>query len=948
MKSKMILILLILILFAGSAFAADLVSIDMPNEADNLQAFTLKLSINDPNVIEYANKVVIEKAYGVDFFITRRGASGDDSHAFEFKYNGEKEIIFDVIPTATGNTLQDSIGSFKFTFYGDAAEIKAKFPQANIYTYQGDIGVVERKITVNPVSFNVNLPKVPGNIIKNDEDWAHVGNVALTFTYADSKNDLRSYHGTFTKSVCPEPWPGKKYCANVDFFSSTNTKHYTGEFSYKGLKGEYYAQSYRSYYDEAQGIEYLAIEVRFIAKNGFLEYLMQIQNSRKIKISDEENYVKETIAEMTAMAESATYTKIKSLGGSYASTYAPRIAAEAPIKKEIKIFGTVANAENNPMPFMEIEVTADGKKFTVYTSKTGDFSIPLTGLDAAKEIDAQVRLNMEYVRDKKNYFLIYFRFSEDDYRSGTVEDNIKIKPDADVELHYVYDDSGLLGKATFPSVADIKALSVIYYHMHEAVDFAITKLNANIDYKLPVEIAVGNLNGKTQYRTSSSLIDISAKHMDIASTFRPMNREYHEFGHHVMFAEYGAWPDGDKDPASANHAGFINPNTADSYIEGFAEFYSMLVAENTGRKNPEIYSVFGSLENNYKAWQSKGRQEEFAIAGILWDLYDSKNDKGDTISISLDEIWSVLKVKRANFFEYYKAFIDKYPLRADAINQIFIEHGFFADKSVGNSKRDIFEPFLDKNGNKAYDNGEYYIDYGCQIDENEISFKKGGVIGKAANYQRADARSQAGLIPDAFLKAANSAVSQYRINVLTGSTAYSYVADVWEGLLYVHPLPDDLDGTITITPESQDYKAGQEFKISNKELVKKINEAKDGYFADFDFNLKPTGSSLDKNPVYKKGFEPTYAYEGDLDENAVTHKFSEYTFGGKTAVTNPDGLPVKKSGSSFGIIIALVIIALCVAGYFMKDKIGQIVQGQKHDDAITTEHAKKHNPEKKK
>lgn len=116
MKSKMILILLILILFAGSAFAADLVSIDMPNEADNLQAFTLKLSINDPNVIEYANKVVIEKAYGVDFFITRRGASGDDSHAFEFKYNGEKEIIFDVIPTATGNTLQDSTGSFKFTF----------------------------------------------------------------------------------------------------------------------------------------------------------------------------------------------------------------------------------------------------------------------------------------------------------------------------------------------------------------------------------------------------------------------------------------------------------------------------------------------------------------------------------------------------------------------------------------------------------------------------------------------------------------------------------------------------------------------------------------------------------------------------------------------------------------------------------------------------------------
>src|SRR5690606_37377374 len=110
--------------------------------------------------------------------------------------------------------------------------------------------------------------------------------------------------------------------------------------------------------------------------------------------------------------------------------------------------------------------------------------------------------------------------------------------------------------------------------------------------------------------------------------------------------------------------GFLNPNMADSYTEGFAEFMALAISDRYGDTNPadgkgtkpEIYASFGSLDNNYRPWDSKGYLEEFAIASLLWDMYDSSNGNGDSLTMSIDNIWEVLKVKRADFHEYYAAF----------------------------------------------------------------------------------------------------------------------------------------------------------------------------------------------------------------------------------------------------------------------------------------------------
>jgi len=55
----------------------------------------------------------------------------------------------------------------------------------------------------------------------------------------------------------------------------------------------------------------------------------------------------------------------------------------------------------------------------------------------------------------------------------------------------------------------------------------------------------------------------------ITDGHRPDNREWHEFGHHVMADMFG-----NRMPqrTGANHGGYDNPTTTDSWNEGFAEF----------------------------------------------------------------------------------------------------------------------------------------------------------------------------------------------------------------------------------------------------------------------------------------------------------------------------------------------------------------------------------------
>lgn len=109
----------------------------------------------------------------------------------------------------------------------------------------------------------------------------------------------------------------------------------------------------------------------------------------------------------------------------------------------------------------------------------------------------------------------------------------------------------------------------------------------------------------------------------------PDNREYHEFGHHFQADAFGnAAP---RHSANKNHAGYyVNPYSTDAWVEGFAEFFSMMVNKHiANRPLPHLYRSWGtprSLELDYRAWSNRGRHEELAVAGLLLDLEDGPDD----------------------------------------------------------------------------------------------------------------------------------------------------------------------------------------------------------------------------------------------------------------------------------------------------------------------------------
>ena len=88
-----------------------------------------------------------------------------------------------------------------------------------------------------------------------------------------------------------------------------------------------------------------------------------------------------------------------------------------------------------------------------------------------------------------------------------------------------------------------------------------------------------------------------------------------------------------------NHAGYyVNPSTTESWTEGFAGFFSMMVSKHIdGDRLAHLYRVEGGLVNielDYRAWLGLGRAEDLAVASLLLDLEDGPADYGEASEAS--------------------------------------------------------------------------------------------------------------------------------------------------------------------------------------------------------------------------------------------------------------------------------------------------------------------------
>ena len=101
---------------------------------------------------------------------------------------------------------------------------------------------------------------------------------------------------------------------------------------------------------------------------------------------------------------------------------------------------------------------------------------------------------------------------------------------------------------------------------------------------------------------------------------------WHEFGHYVMASTFShLYP---HDAGGVFHGGYTNPTTNDSWGEGFASFFALLVNVQQNHSRRPVVDVNGWVYDFSARWampwsQDGGvSQEEAAVASLLWDLED--------------------------------------------------------------------------------------------------------------------------------------------------------------------------------------------------------------------------------------------------------------------------------------------------------------------------------------
>ena len=207
----------------------------------------------------------------------------------------------------------------------------------------------------------------------------------------------------------------------------------------------------------------------------------------------------------------------------------------------------------------------------------------------------------------------------------------------------------------------------------------------------------------TRYGLSEHTIYMEPGDMNEAPDVFHKNRESHEYGHAVMHSILAdGWVAG---ADVGNHAGYLNDNTGDSLAEGFAEYWAMHVDEMKGISgDPDVYDQWGHFGgvDSRMAWSpvditapnaapAKLPEEEFAVAGLLWQLEYALGG-GDA---GFQKIAAALPLNGT--VTHLRNNLIGGGASAAVIDPIFFAHGFFADLD-GDWVHDPAEPIGAGNG----------------------------------------------------------------------------------------------------------------------------------------------------------------------------------------------------------------------------------------------------------
>lgn len=548
-------------------------------------------------------------------------------------------------------------------------------------------------------------------------------------------------------------------------------------------------------------------------------------------------------------------------------------------KSPMKVSGTLYfdNDRNKPVPFTSVRAVFLNKKNEVFeeseivfTDHSGKFAI---NINEVPDKAVNLRLVIEYIYAPSGIATIYHTDVRADdkhpYMTMSIEENSCDEKPIVFDLclldclginktGYVSD---LNDEETNEEKLDVKNNVLVYELLLDMYGFYKNEMGVSSFYDLPFEsfsfggtfISSLLMKFDAYYNPNNGNIWLDRIYSPLRGYMYPY-AYYHEFSHYIMHCLYNKFP---LSATDINHGGYANPTTGDSFSEGFAHFMAIYMQHYFNDDNPKVIPGRGNIEVNYKAWQQSGKAEEFAVAGVLWDLMDDASDNGgrddDDMELDFMDLWKLLRQYHSDFTSFYELLINTYPDQKSSIDEIFINHGFFTDSRTGSKEYEFGEAYLDLNRNGVLDSSEPYIDYSNNdsFGYPYMEYNVGDKTGAAAYFSNLKRRSQE-FFPGNFIKV-NNDILIYSVSVTFRDYPYLDYATMTcnaDGFVYVEVPPREYPCTITVTPYDGNKKNALVFD-SDDFWMKYDASLEQGYYLLHDFEI---GSENNKTHLLIAGF----------------------------------------------------------------------------------------------
>ncbi|KAB1186933.1 MULTISPECIES: hypothetical protein [Haloferax] len=353
------------------------------------------------------------------------------------------------------------------------------------------------------------------------------------------------------------------------------------------------------------------------------------------------------------------------------------------------------------------------RSFVTHTDDTGIYAIRVSNVSPQASYQLEVRFE-----DRDEMFKLYRRGEptllpvgyttaplsvEAAELGGLVLTHVIFQTDmADSEpVHLLADGSTSRLAAT--DGTQVYQTALVYVHAQTALAYGRDRLNVDFDETLPIWLEDGPGN-------SSFTPDPANEQILIRAPPAAERRQtvYHEIGHYVNYRSgMGKTDNMGHRPASQNHQGVRNPDSTDSFAEGWAGFYTALVEGHPSNPTGSAYYALSGpsdLQDNTHEWwledpDERLPNEEVMVASLLWDVMDddtarpaafARREPGDDVAWGLSRLWEAMG-DQEDLTTVHDLYVvlkeeDGEPLPGPTdpptdLDRLFILHGFYSENN---------------------------------------------------------------------------------------------------------------------------------------------------------------------------------------------------------------------------------------------------------------------------